>query len=247
MRTFEDSRWSDRLAASERTAAPHLLALGVLAEAPGSTPMSHAPAVPDPAAVEVLARIPDDERADVRLALLRRIAESDLGTARSMHGVFRARLATRTSLGARDLELELALCHFAMDLGFGVSLSWFRVGLLDPVLDDLERLDIDEVTAERVLEVDRSIDLLANETMALEAAATDRRLRLLSFRQRTDGGALPTGAFDPADDFGAVMRSLVETDAGLAHALGQLLPIAAGATSPMPDRRQQVADRGHPR
>ena len=194
------------------------------------------------AAVEL---IPDHDVPAVRVALLRRIAESSLGTAESTHGKLRTALAGRgILLEPDDVALELALCRFAMDLGFGITLSWRRLSLLDSALDDLERVASEAAMPELVKEVELLADLLVNETIALDAGSADRRLRLVAFLARTAGDRLPALAFDPADPFGERMGALVQTDDALARALASLMPLAAGASKARPNghRRALIAE-----
>ena len=174
-------------------------------------------------------------------ALLRRVVESDLGTAESTEGQARASLAKRASLDPSDLALELALCAFGIDLGFGISLGWFRLGLLDPALVDLDRVDPVDATDRLADEAASLSDVLANDTMIADAGATDRRLRLLASLRRFRPGLAAALAFDPGDPFGAAMRTIAETDAGLARAIGPVLPLAAKATTVTPDRGQRAS------
>ena len=164
-----------------------------------------------------------------------------MGTAESTEGQARASLAKRASLDPSDLALELALCAFGIDLGFGISLGWFRLGLLDPALVDLDRVDPVDATDRLADEAVSLSDVLANDTMIADAGATDRRLRLLASLRRFRPGLAAALAFDPGDPFGAAMRTIAETDAGLARALGPVLPLAAKATSVTPDRGQRAS------
>ena len=59
-------------------------------------------------------------------------------------------------------------------------------------------------------------EVLANDTMVLDAGATDRRLRLLVMLERRRPGSAATLAFDPGDPFGAAMRMI----AGTARSMG---------------------------
>ena len=193
------------------------------------------------AIVERAKTIAPDAVAAVRITLLRRIVESELGTAASAEGQVRAGLGTMSPLGPSDLALELALCAFGIDLGHGVSLGWFRLGLLDPALADLERLG--RVDANDAVEAEAAAlaDVLANDTMILEAGATDRRYRLLIALDRLRPGSTAALVFDPGDLLGASLRTVAASDEELARAIGRVLPLAAKATSVVPDRRQRAS------
>ncbi len=213
MARFDDARFATRLAEVNERAGPFL---------DGAA----APPAAGPAIVAL------------RIALLQRVAESDLAAADSADARLHRTLARRAGLtSAEDIALELALCHFALDLGFGVALSWRRLPLLDPVLDDLERAPADAAISGQAA---RLIDLLANETISLDAGAAQRRLRLVAWlaRRQPELSAL---AFDPADDFGRLMRDIGDGDERLAAGIGILVRLAVDASKPLPSPTQRRA------
>src|SRR5918992_5695035 len=150
MRAFDEPRYVDRLAEIERIAEPHLDALGLAGvsvepRASGLRIDEEGRVVSmdpkDPEVFDNAASIPDADARAVRVALLRKIAESDIGTADSVYGRIRVGLAARAPLDAPDLALELALCRFASDLGFGVGLTRMRLTMLDATLTELDGVD----------------------------------------------------------------------------------------------------------
>ena len=86
MRRFDDPRFAERLATVDAMAAPYVEAAELAID---DVPL---PAVPS-----------------VRIALLRRVVESDLATAASASADVRARLATHSALVTSDVALELEL------------------------------------------------------------------------------------------------------------------------------------------
>jgi hypothetical protein len=239
VRRFDDLRYADRLLSIEAIAEPHLANLGLVESEVAPAPGFRAGALTDPALLERAAAIPRDAIPAVRVALLRRVVESELGTAESPEGHVRTTIATLVPLEADDLALELALCAHGIDLGFGISLAWLRLSVMDPTLIDLDHMDVADGSDPLADEAASLADVLANDTMILDAGATDRRIRLLATLERLRPGAGAAVAFDPGDPFGETMRTLVETDAGLARPIGRILPIAARATSVLPGRGQR--------
>jgi hypothetical protein len=241
MRRFDEGRYEARLATAEAVAAPHLEDLALAGGTVSPPPGFEYEAQPDPVLLERAAAIPPEAIPSVRIALLRRIVESDVGAAESPQGHVRARLADLARLGIDDLALELALCAFGVDLGFGVTLAWRRVALLDPTVADLDRLGRVDGIERLALEAARLAEILANDTMILDPVATERRLRLLGSIERLRPGTAAALAFDRGDPFGAAMGTIAETDEAFSRALGAILPLARKATSVLPERGQRAS------
>ena len=237
---MDDDAFAARLDAAEAEAAPFLRALGLVAD--DVEPWSGHGKAADIGRFD-LAAIPDVAIPSVRIDLLRRIGDSDLGTAASTHGRIREALARRRpELAVADVATELRLCHRAIGEQARGSLGWLRLPLLGPTLDAMERLAPGPMAAVAVWPTVRALlDLLTAETLTVEVAATDLRYRMLVAWLRFGASPLPPEAFDAGDAFGERMRLLVETDPALGSGLAPLAPIAAGATSGMPSKRQRAA------
>ena len=235
MGRLEDARYAGRLAAAEDVAAPHLVRLGLEGGVGSWAEDVRLGAV----TAGVLAAISDQDVPAVRIVMLRRIADSDLGAARSAHGMVRAALARRAlPVAPEDAALELALCRSAIDLGYGIALSWMRLPLLDPMLEDLDRIAPTSGTPELIDEAECLVDVLANETLAMDGGSAPRRLRLLAFLTRMRPPGIPADTYDGADAYGAAMTALVASDRELASGAASLLGLAVRADKALPDARQ---------
>ena len=174
----------------------------------------------------------------VRVALLRSIVESDYGRAESAAGELRTKLARRQpALDPVALELELALLRLGSTFGPGVSLGWLRLPLLDPILNDLERLDVANLGPDLLHEIEEFAVHLETPGLRDEREAYQRRPRLIDAIHRAETGRLSPLAFDPGDDYGAAMRAMVETDQDLAAELYPLYALIGRASTVLPEGR----------
>jgi hypothetical protein len=120
----------------------------------------------------------------------------------------------------------------------GVIAGVYQLPSLDPVLDGVEALltagGKDWLPPDVVGELESLAELLLQGMLGSSPEALARRIRVVELLRRAAGGRLPALVADPEDDFGATLRTMLETDAELQGALGRLYPLAsrAGAVSP---------------
>jgi hypothetical protein len=115
--------------------------------------------------------------------------------------------------------------------------------LFDGILEELEASV--RVTAtpdeaadpELVDELRRTVERLGDGYLGAAPESQTPRIRFVELLRRSCGGGLPPEAGDPADPFGAELRTMLETDAALRATLGALLPFAVRATSVTPSGR----------
>jgi len=133
---------------------------------------------------------------------------------------------------AARLEALREQLDYPPDIGFGV----YRLPILDPVLDELERLEA-LLSPPALAEIERLVALLATGMLGTAHEAVRPRGRLVELLRRADGGLLPPLAADDVDPFGLELRSMLESDDGLRLALGRLYPLTLVATAPGPSGR----------
>ena len=143
-----------------------------------------------------------------------------------------------------DLAARLAAIHEQLDYPPGIRFGVFRLPILDQMLDELEAAVDGQGPAGApplsrmvVAELERLAELLSSEMLATVPEALQRRVRIVELVRRSTGGGLPALAADPSDPFGAELRGMLESDADLRLALGQLHPLVARATSVAPSAR----------
>jgi hypothetical protein len=136
---------------------------------------------------------------------------------------------------AEGFAARLAAIHARLDHPAGVVLGVLRVHILDSILDELEALS--EVPQDAVAELERLAELLTREMLGTSPEALQRRVRIVELLRRLSDGALTPLAADPADPFGAELRTMLESDPGLRLDLGKLHPLLARATSVSPSGR----------
>jgi hypothetical protein len=188
----------------------------------------------DPA---VVSHIPDRAAHAMRALLLERVVDHEYSMG---HGLG----AVRVALGKRRLppdpdalELELAMIRAGTTFGPGVRLGALRLHLLDPVLDDLDRIDAAVLTPALVEEIERMVEHLSSPGLADEQDAYDRRPRLIAALHLARSDGLSPLAFDPSDGYGATMRALVESDDSFAAQLLLAYPLIARASNVVPTAR----------
>jgi plasmid stability protein len=115
--------------------------------------------------------------------------------------------------------------------------------LFDGILEELEAAVQGtaspgvESDPELVDELRRTVERLGDGYIGSAPGSQTPRVRFVEVLRRASGGGLPPEAGDPADPFGAELRTMLVTDAALRATLGPLLPLAVRATSVTPSGR----------